>query len=64
LPDERSQNVSKVMTWNVEDLFTPGHPSGPLGQTVYNAKILGQAAVINAQAVAARDMCQSLPRRQ
>jgi len=39
----------KVMTWNVENLFKPGHPSGPTDQTVYDAKLQGLAAVINAE---------------
>ena len=40
----------KVMTWNVENLFRPGHSSGSPDQAVYDAKIRGLAAVINAQA--------------
>src|SRR5262245_41598255 len=39
----------KVMTWNVENLFKPGQASGPTDQAVYDAKLQGLAAVINAQ---------------
>jgi endonuclease/exonuclease/phosphatase family metal-dependent hydrolase len=41
--------VFKVMTWNVENLFKPGTPSGPPTQAVYDAKIEGPAAMINEQ---------------
>src|SRR5437016_2492794 len=39
----------KVMTWNVENLFTPGHASGPQTQAAYDAKIRGLASTINDQ---------------
>ena len=39
----------KVMTWNVENLFRPGHASGPQTQEAYDAKIQGLASVINDQ---------------
>src|SRR5215210_6713087 len=39
----------KVMTWNLENLFKPGAPSGPKTQALYEAKLEGLAAVINAQ---------------
>jgi endonuclease/exonuclease/phosphatase family metal-dependent hydrolase len=42
--------VFKVMTWNVENLFRPGSASGPPSQAVYDAKLDGLAATINAQA--------------
>src|SRR5262245_30459714 len=37
----------KVMTWNVENLFRPGAPSGPRTQAAYDAKLQGLAATIN-----------------
>jgi endonuclease/exonuclease/phosphatase family metal-dependent hydrolase len=37
----------KVMTWNVENLFRPGTPSGPRTQAAYDAKLQGLAATIN-----------------
>ena len=40
----------KVMTWNIENLFRPGHASGPPDQAVYGDKIEGLAATINEQA--------------
>ena len=40
----------KVMTWNVENLFKPGSPSGPPSQAVYDAKLQGLASTVNAQA--------------
>jgi|SRR5215813_12502408 len=40
----------KVMTWNVENLFKPGHASGPQTQAAYDDKIRGLASVINDQA--------------
>jgi hypothetical protein len=40
----------KVMTWNVENLFRPGAPSGPKTQAVYDENLDGLAAVINAEA--------------
>jgi len=40
----------KVMTWNVENLFRPGAPSGPRTQAIYDEKLDGLAAVINAEA--------------
>jgi endonuclease/exonuclease/phosphatase family metal-dependent hydrolase len=42
--------VFKVMTWNVENLFRPGAPSGPPSQAIYDAKITGLASMINDQA--------------
>jgi len=39
----------KVMTWNVQNLFNVGAPSGPPTQTIFDAKIQGLAAIINAQ---------------
>lgn len=40
----------KVMTWNVENLFRPGADGGPTSETVYQDKLAGLAATINAQA--------------
>ena len=40
----------KAMTWNVENLFRPGAPSGPASDDVYKAKLEGLAAMIDAQA--------------
>ena len=40
----------KVMTWNVENLFKPGHASGPQTQAAYDDKIRGLASTINDQA--------------
>jgi endonuclease/exonuclease/phosphatase family metal-dependent hydrolase len=40
----------KVMTWNVENLFRFGEAGGPTSQEVYDAKLTGLAATINAQA--------------
>jgi endonuclease/exonuclease/phosphatase family metal-dependent hydrolase len=40
----------KVMTWNVENLFKPHTASGPASDAVYEAKLNGLAATINAQA--------------
>jgi endonuclease/exonuclease/phosphatase family metal-dependent hydrolase len=42
--------VLKVMTWNLENLFRPGAPSGPRSDAVYQTKLQGLAAMINAQA--------------
>jgi endonuclease/exonuclease/phosphatase family metal-dependent hydrolase len=39
----------KVMTWNVENLFKPGAAAGPASEAVYDAKLRGLAATINAQ---------------
>jgi len=39
----------KVMTWNVENLFKPGHASGPQTQAAYEKKIQGLASIINDQ---------------
>ncbi|HZL74387.1 MAG TPA: endonuclease/exonuclease/phosphatase family protein [Propionibacteriaceae bacterium] len=39
----------KVMTWNVENLFLPGQPSGPESQAIYEQKLHGLATVINTQ---------------
>ena len=39
----------KVMTWNLENLFRPGAPSGPASDDVYKAKLEGLAATINGQ---------------
>jgi hypothetical protein len=41
--------VFKVMTWNVENLFRPGADAGPTTEPVYEAKLQGLAATINAQ---------------
>jgi endonuclease/exonuclease/phosphatase family metal-dependent hydrolase len=41
--------VFRAMTWNVENLFTPGGPDGPT-QAVYDEKIAGLAAIINTHA--------------
>ena len=40
----------KVMTWNVENLFRPGADAGPTTEPVYQSKLAGLAAMINAQA--------------
>jgi predicted extracellular nuclease len=40
----------KVMTWNVENLFKAGTPSGPPTEAAYDAKLQGLAATINAEA--------------
>jgi endonuclease/exonuclease/phosphatase family metal-dependent hydrolase len=42
--------VFKVMTWNVENLFRPAVGAGPPSQAVYDAKLNGLAATIDAQA--------------
>lgn len=39
----------RVMTWNVENLFRPGTPSGPPSQAVFDKKLDGLASVIEAQ---------------
>ena len=39
----------KVMTWNVENLFRPGAPSGPASEAVFEQKLQGLASVIDAQ---------------
>lgn len=39
-----------VMTWNVENLFRPGHDSGPTTDDVYRDKLAGLTAMINRQA--------------
>jgi hypothetical protein len=39
----------KVMTWNVENLFRPFTEAGPDSSAVYEAKLGGLAATINAQ---------------
>jgi len=39
----------KVMTWNLENLFKPGTDDGPDTNAVYEAKLNGLAATINAQ---------------
>ena len=39
-----------VMFWNVENLFRPGHPSGPTTAAAYDAKLKGLAKGINEQA--------------
>ncbi len=44
------RTVFKVMTWNVENLFKPGSPSGPPSQAVYDVKLQGLASTIEAQA--------------
>ncbi|HYZ01295.1 MAG TPA: endonuclease/exonuclease/phosphatase family protein [Candidatus Binatia bacterium] len=38
-----------VMTWNVENLFRPDSPDGPTSGEVYEAKLSGLAATINAR---------------
>ena len=38
------------MTWNVENLFRVGQPSGPTTPAVYDNKLKGLANAINAQA--------------
>src|SRR3954471_22633663 len=38
------------MTWNVENLFGPGAPSGPPSQAIFDEKIKELAATINDQA--------------
>ena len=40
----------KVMTWNVENLFRVGQPSGPTTPAAYDNKLKGLAAAINEQA--------------
>src|SRR5215510_13102502 len=45
-----SRSMFKVMTWNLENLFKPGHASGPPTQAIYDQKLQGLAATINAQA--------------
>ncbi len=40
----------KVMTWNLENLFKAGAPSGPKTEALYQAKLEGLASVINDQA--------------
>ncbi len=40
----------KVMTWNVENLFRRGTPSGPRDQATYDTKLKGLASTINSQA--------------
>ena len=40
----------KVMTWNLENLFRPHSDDGPDSDAVYEAKLNGLAATINAQA--------------
>lgn len=40
----------KVMTWNVENLFQAGATFGPKTQAVYDEKLDGLAALINAEA--------------
>jgi endonuclease/exonuclease/phosphatase family metal-dependent hydrolase len=42
--------VFKIMTWNLENLFRPGAPSGPRSEAAYQAKLQGLASVINEQA--------------
>jgi endonuclease/exonuclease/phosphatase family metal-dependent hydrolase len=41
--------VLKVMTWNLENLFRPGAPSGPRSDAAYQTKLQGLASVINEQ---------------
>lgn len=40
----------KVMTWNLENLFRSGAPSGPTSDDVYKAKLEALASTINEQA--------------
>jgi hypothetical protein len=42
--------VFKVMTWNVENLFRAGQPSGPTSPSAYDSKLEGLAKAINEQA--------------
>jgi hypothetical protein len=42
--------VLTVMTWNVENLFRFGSPSGPQSEAAYQVKLKGLAAMIKAQA--------------
>jgi hypothetical protein len=42
--------VFKVMTWNVENLFQVGEPSGPTTPAAYDHKLTGLAKAINDQA--------------
>jgi hypothetical protein len=42
--------VFKVMTWNVENLFSVGHASGPSTAVAYEQKIGGLAKAITDQA--------------
>ena len=37
-----------VMTWNVENLFRPGHHSGPTTDDAYRDKLAGTTAMIGA----------------
>src|SRR5262249_9308974 len=46
----QEQLMFKVMTWNVENLFKPGSPSGPPTQSAYDTKLQGLAATINDEA--------------
>src|SRR5215510_10362268 len=39
--------VFTVMTWNVQNLFLPGHPDGPVDQPTFDQKLASLAAVIN-----------------
>jgi endonuclease/exonuclease/phosphatase family metal-dependent hydrolase len=39
--------VLTLMTWNLENLFLPGSPSGPKTQQIYDAKLTALAARIN-----------------
>ncbi len=39
-----------AMTWNVENLFRPGDPSGPSSETVYRAKLDYLATIVGAAA--------------
>ncbi len=39
----------KLMTWNVENLFRPGEDGGPTSDDVYQQKLEGLAATINAE---------------
>jgi endonuclease/exonuclease/phosphatase family metal-dependent hydrolase len=36
-----------VMTWNVQNLFLPGHPDGPVDQPTFDQKLASLAAVID-----------------
>src|SRR2546430_16864815 len=42
--------VFKVVTWDVENLFRVGQPSGPTTPAAYDKKLKGPAAAINEQA--------------
>ena len=49
-PEGEQVMAFTVMTWNVENLFRPGHDSGPSTAEAYQQKLHSLAAVINQQA--------------